>query len=85
MLSFLNRFIRSRMSPWLFVSLVLLVAIAVTAPRLLPVSLYKLSLITTAAWVAYWIDRGLFPYPQHSAAFAEILSPFGQDLARAYG
>lgn len=24
-------------------------------------------------------------YPQHSSAFAELLSPFGQNLARAYG
>jgi hypothetical protein len=24
-------------------------------------------------------------YPQHAAAFAEILGPFGDDLARAYG
>lgn len=24
-------------------------------------------------------------YPQHAGAFAEILSPFGEDLARAYG
>ncbi|MBS1186711.1 MAG: hypothetical protein H6R04_729 [Burkholderiaceae bacterium] len=53
---------RARMSLWLIVSVLLLASIAVTAPRLLPVSLYKLSLITTAAWVAYWIDRGLFPY-----------------------
>lgn len=24
-------------------------------------------------------------YPQHAGAFAELLAPFGQDLARAYG
>lgn len=24
-------------------------------------------------------------YPQHAGAFAELLTPFGQDLARAYG
>jgi len=71
----LIRFICARMSPWLFVSLALLVAIAVTAPRLLPVSLYKLSLITCAAWVAYWIDRGLFPYARPDAFMAVVCSP----------
>ena len=56
------KFFRARMSGWLLVTLLLVAAIAVTAPQLLPVSLYKLSLITSAAWVAYWIDRSLFPY-----------------------
>lgn len=52
----------SRMGNWLVVSLALTAFIYLTAPHLLPVSLYKLSLITSAAWVAYWIDRSLFPY-----------------------
>lgn len=51
-----------RMSGWLLISLLLMGAIYVVAPQQLGVSLYKLSLITTAAWVGYWIDRGLFPY-----------------------
>lgn len=51
-----------RMALWLAISIVLTVVIALLAPQQLPVSLYKLSLITAAAWVAYWIDRGLFPY-----------------------
>ncbi|HEU0283267.1 MAG TPA: putative holin [Gallionella sp.] len=51
-----------RMTEWLLVSLLLLAAIYVVAPQQLGVSLYKLSLITTAAWVGYWIDRSLFPY-----------------------
>lgn len=63
----MQRFIRARMAGWLLVSLILTVAIAVTAPKLLPVSLYKLSLITSAAWVAYWIDRSLFPYARPDA------------------
>lgn len=53
---------RLRMASWLLVSTALAVTLAVIAPHLLGVSLYKLSLITTAAWVAYWIDRSLFPY-----------------------
>jgi len=51
-----------RMAEWLLISVVLLVAIWFTAPQQLGVSMYKLSLITTAAWVGYWIDRSLFPY-----------------------
>jgi len=51
-----------RMADWLLITLVLLAAIAVLSPQQLPVSLYKLSLITMAAVVGYWIDRSLFPY-----------------------
>jgi len=58
----MSRILRARMGLWLWVSLALVVLIGVTAPHLLPVSLYKLSLITSAAWVGYWVDRGLFPY-----------------------
>lgn len=51
-----------RMTDWLLVTLALIAAIAALKPELLPVSLYKLSLITMAAVVGYWIDRSLFPY-----------------------
>lgn len=51
-----------RMFDWIIVTILLTVLIYVLAPQQLPVSLYKLSLITTAAVVGYWIDRSLFPY-----------------------
>jgi hypothetical protein len=51
-----------RMTDWLLVTLVLLIIIYLLAPQQLPVSLYKLSLITMAAVAGYWIDRSLFPY-----------------------
>jgi hypothetical protein len=51
-----------RMTLWLVVSLWLALVIWLLAPQQLPVSAYKLSLITMAAWVGYWVDRGLFPY-----------------------
>lgn len=60
------------MSGWVAITILLTVAIYLLAPQQLAVSLYKLSLITTAAVVGYWIDRSLFPYarpdkfPQHS-------------------
>jgi hypothetical protein len=64
-----------RMALWLVVSIVLAVVVALLAPQQLPVSLYKLSLITTAAWMAYWIDRGLFPYARPDRFIAWCASP----------
>lgn len=63
----LLRHFQTRMVGWAWVTLFLLIAIGVTAPQQLPVSLYKLSLITSAAWVGYWIDRSLFPYARPDA------------------
>ena len=51
-----------RLSGWLLITLALLAAVWAIAPQQLPVSLYKLSLVTLAAVVGYWIDRSLFPY-----------------------
>lgn len=51
-----------RMFDWMLITLILLGLIAVLSPQQLPVSLYKLSLITMAAVVGYWVDRALFPY-----------------------
>jgi hypothetical protein len=58
----MSHLFRIRMLLWLLISLALMAIIAFIAPQQIPVSLYKLSLITSAAWVAYWIDVGLFPY-----------------------
>lgn len=51
-----------RMTEWLLITIILLVLIGIFAPQQLPVSLYKLSLITMAAVTGYWIDRSVFPY-----------------------
>ncbi len=51
-----------RLSGWIIITLVLLACVWVVAPHQLPVSLYKLSLVTLASVVGYWIDRSLFPY-----------------------
>jgi hypothetical protein len=50
------------MYDWIIVTVLLTVLIYVLAPQQLLVSAYKLSLITTAAVIGYWIDRSLFPY-----------------------
>lgn len=68
---------RARMVAWLWISIALAVAIGVTAPHQLPVSLYKLSLITSAAWVGYWIDRSLFPYARPDAYLVKPFSVGG--------
>lgn len=47
---------------WLFATVILLAFIGLFYPNQLPVSLYKLSLVTMAAVIGYWLDRSLFPY-----------------------
>jgi hypothetical protein len=51
-----------RMSATLAGAILLFLVIAYIAPQQLPVTIYKLSLITIAAVIGYWIDRELFPY-----------------------
>lgn len=52
----------ARMTPILLAGLIASAVIAMLAPQQIGVTLYKLSLVTLAAWLGYWIDRGLFPY-----------------------
>jgi Putative 2/3 transmembrane domain holin len=51
-----------RLTTWLILSIILVIAIYLVSPAQLPVALYKLALISLAAVVAYWLDRALFPY-----------------------
>lgn len=51
-----------RLADWMAIAAALTLAIALIAPQQLPVTLYKLSLVSLAAAVGYWIDRSLFPY-----------------------
>lgn len=51
-----------RMLDWLIVAIVLVIIVMLLAPQQIPVSVYKLSLISLAAVAGYWIDRSLFPY-----------------------
>lgn len=66
-----------RLSGWLFITLALALLVALLAPQQLPVSLYKLSLVTLAGVVGYWLDRSLFPYarPDHFLACEDELPP----------
>ncbi len=51
-----------RMLDWITIAAILTLAIGLFAPQQLPVTLYKLSLVSLAAVVGYWIDRSMFPY-----------------------
>lgn len=51
-----------RGTAWFLVSLLLLIVVAMLSPAQIPIAIYKLSLISLAACVGYWIDRALFPY-----------------------
>lgn len=51
-----------RMIEWFFVSMALFALIGFVSPQQLPVAAYKILLVTTAAWMSYWIDRTAFPY-----------------------
>lgn len=59
-----------RMSGWLFIVVLLMAAVWLLAPHQLTVSLYKLSLVTLAAVVGYWLDRSIFPYARPHELFA---------------
>lgn len=71
-----------RMLPWWIITLALSVAVYFLAPQQLPVSLYKLSLVSMAAVAGYWVDRNLFPYARPDQLFPAA-EPTGDPLPRA--
>jgi len=46
----------------LILNVILICLVFAIAPQQAPVTLYKLSLVTLAGLVGYWLDRALFPY-----------------------
>ncbi len=58
-----------RMSVSLVITVVLAVLVALLAPQQLPVTLYKLSLVSAAGVTGYWLDRELFPYARPDSFF----------------
>lgn len=71
-----------RLSGWLLITLLLLLAVWLLAPQQLPVSLYKLSLVTLAAVVGYWLDRSLFPYGRPDDLQVDEPEHFGAAMLR---
>lgn len=53
---------RPRLFFLIIVNVVLVLVLLALAPHQLPVTLYKLSLVTVAGLVGYWLDRAIFPY-----------------------
>lgn len=51
-----------RLSGWLVATVLLTLLVWWVAPQQLPVTVYKLSLVSAAAVAGYWLDRSLFPY-----------------------
>ncbi len=51
-----------RLWGWLLITILLTATIWFLAPQQLPVTAYKLSLVTLAGVVGYWMDRSFFPY-----------------------
>jgi hypothetical protein len=64
----------SRLTPRLLPCLLLVVglaaALSVVSPQQLPVALYKLSLVTLAGYLGYWLDRWAFPYARPDSFLA---------------
>ena len=52
---------KTRLRGWLVAAVLLLLIIALVSPQQLPVVVYKLSLISLASVLGYWLDRSLFP------------------------
>ncbi|ASY76792.1 MULTISPECIES: putative holin [Pectobacterium] len=52
---------KPRLTGWIVTSALLFAVIGLISPQQLPVTVYKLSLISLAAVLGYWLDRSLFP------------------------
>lgn len=61
-MSFFQKIRSHRLLIWCFSALALIAVIAILSPQQLPVTLYKLSLVSLSAVIGYHLDRALFPY-----------------------
>lgn len=73
-----------RLADWIAIAVVLTLTIGIIAPHQLPVTLYKLSLVSLAAAVGYWIDRSLFPYARPDELTLSDLQTASAYLRRAF-
>ena len=71
--NWLTRLARVRMADWVIAAALLTMVVWLMAPQQLPVSIYKLSLVSMAAVAGYWIDRSLFPYARPDGQLAREL------------
>lgn len=73
-----------RLFGWLIATVLLLAVIGLLYPHQLPVSLYKLSLVTMAGVAGYWLDRSLFYYARPDSFIVKVTpndEPCDIDLA----
>ena len=73
-----------RLTLWAIVAVLLLFLLNHFRPQDLPVVLYKLTLVTLACVLGYWLDRTLFPYdrPHTYQEYGEDLIPRGLAMLR---
>lgn len=64
-----------RLSLWWALALLLLALVWLMAPHQLPVTIYKLSLLSLAAVAGYWVDRALYPYARPHAWLRPLWAP----------
>lgn len=76
-----------RLMGWAFVTLLLSFAVWWVAPQQLPVTAYKLSLVSLAGCIGYWLDRSLFPYarPDSFQTLTDAVLTDPDDIAQAGG
>jgi len=82
MFDFITRFSFKlpRLFGLLLLNVVLICIVLAFSPQL-PVTLYKLSLVTLAGFAGYWLDRALFPYarPDDFVVYLQEVSTFSPD------
>jgi hypothetical protein len=64
----------SRMSTWIWISIPLLIVVAILSPQKIGLVVYKINLITIAAALGYWIDRTAFPYARPDEVSEGLMS-----------
>lgn len=63
--------------------ILILGGLGLLAPQMLPVLVYKLGVIATAAVLGYWVDRQLFPYARpHTLINPQLQTAFGTATLR---
>ncbi|WNZ51584.1 putative holin [Enterobacter hormaechei] len=74
-----------RLSGWLVSSVLLFALIGWTSPAQIPVTIYKLSLVSLSAVLGYWLDRSLFPWarPDSFCPWEELLCCAAAMIRRA--
>ena len=71
-----------RLLSWWLIALALSLAVFLIAPQQLPVSIYKLNLVSLAALAGYWLDRAAYPYARpQSSVLSWLHSDFEIELS----